>query len=167
MAQFQEQLGKFAETGKKTFNTLFSKVKAKMQEFDNPSGQGQPSSSTHPLPHGDSWNTPAQSQSYYDPNPSRAAEGYDVGDAAPHTSMNQGPPSMTAQPSSTPPSAIGVSTSSPNTGTSPPSNVDPSKIGLLPKRPVSLGSSPQPSKNFNEDEVEYVENPFEESAHRR
>jgi hypothetical protein len=52
--QFQEQLGRFAESmwelvfrkdstdmclaGKKTFNTFLSKVRAKIQEFDSPSG---------------------------------------------------------------------------------------------------------------------------------
>ncbi|KAF8070805.1 hypothetical protein FPV67DRAFT_1043812 [Lyophyllum atratum] len=41
MQEIQQQLGKFAETGKKTFGNLFSKVKAKIQEMDQPRpGQG-------------------------------------------------------------------------------------------------------------------------------
>lgn len=34
MAEFQEQINKIAETGKKTFGNIFSKVKAKIQEYD-------------------------------------------------------------------------------------------------------------------------------------
>ncbi|KAG6813138.1 hypothetical protein H0H92_013762 [Tricholoma furcatifolium] len=36
MAEIQQQLGKFAETGKKTLGTFFNKVKAKIQEMDQP-----------------------------------------------------------------------------------------------------------------------------------
>ncbi|KAF8581594.1 hypothetical protein K439DRAFT_1414134 [Ramaria rubella] len=169
VAQFQEQLGRFAETGKKTFNTIFSKVKAKMQEFDNPSGQGQPSVATYPVAGGDSWNAPAQSQShsYYDPL-SASAQGYDMGPAAPpHTSISDTP-----GPATQPTTVLKSTSTTPVTYPSPsippgvPSSgtVDPTKIGLLPKRPVSLGSSPQPSRPADDDELEYVENPFEEST---
>ncbi|KAF7371463.1 CUE domain-containing protein [Mycena venus] len=41
MQEFQEQFNKFAESGKRTVGTLFSKVKAKIQEFDQPVGQAQ------------------------------------------------------------------------------------------------------------------------------
>ncbi|KAF8684260.1 CUE domain [Rhizoctonia solani] len=34
-AGYQEQLNRIADTGKKTFNTIFTKVKQKMEEFDN------------------------------------------------------------------------------------------------------------------------------------
>ncbi|KIJ49633.1 hypothetical protein M422DRAFT_777560 [Sphaerobolus stellatus SS14] len=160
MAQIQEQLGKFAETGKRTFNTLLSKVKAKIQEFDSPAGaQSQPSShaQSHPLPHGDSWSTTAQSQTYYNPNP--VVQGYEVQSTAAHVS---------SQPAAIPVHPSTVTTESPGTfqppASSPPNAVDPAKIGLLPKRPVSLGSSPQPSRIADDDDdIEYVENPFEES----
>lgn len=36
MQEFQEQFNKLAESGKKTFGSLLSKVKAKIQEFDQP-----------------------------------------------------------------------------------------------------------------------------------
>ncbi|KAG5639456.1 hypothetical protein H0H81_001578 [Sphagnurus paluster] len=36
MAEIQQQLGKITETGKKTFGNIFSKVKAKIQEMDQP-----------------------------------------------------------------------------------------------------------------------------------
>jgi len=159
IAQFQEQIGKIAETGKKTFASLFSKVKAKIQEFDNPPTQN-PYSSTSANPSSSSYSqTPAPSQPYYDPN----ARGYDV-DAPLHiqSSYAQSAPAATAGDShtftETEPSAAAVPTVS---------EVDPLKIGLLPKRPVTLGSSPQPSRNAeDDDDLEYVENPFEENNRR-
>jgi len=49
----------------------------------------------------------------------------------------------------------------------PASNIDPGKIGLLPKRPVSLvNTESQPSHaQDEEEELEYVENPFEEGKY--
>lgn len=46
MAEFQEGFYKIAETGKKTFNTIYSKFKAKMQEFDQGGGPVSGSTST-------------------------------------------------------------------------------------------------------------------------
>lgn len=46
MAEFQEGFYKIAETGKKTLSTLVSKVKAKMQEFDQGGGPVSGSTST-------------------------------------------------------------------------------------------------------------------------
>ncbi|KAF8517656.1 hypothetical protein JB92DRAFT_3142279 [Gautieria morchelliformis] len=164
--QFQEQLGKFAETGKKTFSTFLSKVKAKMQEFDGSAGQAQPSGAPRPLPGGDSWNTPVRSQTYYAPNPPTSVHGYDLGTSVPSTqpSMSSAAQPVTAEPrvASDPPNVSSSPLAGAATG-----SVDHSKLGLLPKRPVALGSSAQPSRNnADDDEVEYVENPFEESAHR-
>lgn len=71
MAEFQDGFNKIAETGKKTFSSIVSKVKAKMQEYD----QGQGASSTQPTwgqTSQPSWGggQPVQHQeSYYDPNP--------------------------------------------------------------------------------------------------
>ncbi|KAN0091587.1 hypothetical protein V8E55_005153 [Tylopilus felleus] len=46
MAEFQEGFNRIAESGKKTFSSIMSKVKAKMQEFDQ--GQGRSWSQNHP-----------------------------------------------------------------------------------------------------------------------
>ncbi|CAE6530827.1 unnamed protein product [Rhizoctonia solani] len=51
-AGYQDQFNKIADTGKRTFNTIFSKVKQKMEEFDNrnpPDTQhmNQPQQSSH------------------------------------------------------------------------------------------------------------------------
>ncbi|KAI9571741.1 hypothetical protein HD554DRAFT_2168996 [Boletus coccyginus] len=66
MAEFQEGFNRIAESGRKTFSSIVSKVKAKMQEFDQ--GQGR-SQNQNPLPN----QLPqAASGSYYPPNaPSR------------------------------------------------------------------------------------------------
>jgi len=62
----------------------------------------------------------------------------------------------------------------PATGTGA-SNVDPSRIGLLPKRPVSLlapkavsteAQPPQPAAQ-DSDDLDYVENPFEDEERHR
>ncbi|KAF8520447.1 hypothetical protein BU17DRAFT_65455 [Hysterangium stoloniferum] len=161
IAQFQEQIGKIAETGKKTFTSLFSKVKAKIQEFDNPPTQN-PYSSTSADPSSSNYpHTPAPSQPYYDPNP----RGYDV-DTPSHiqSSYAQSPPAAIAGDSRIITEIEPSATVAPTAG-----GVDPSKIGLLPKRPVTLGSSPQPRNAADDDgilDLEYVENPFEENNRR-
>ncbi|KAJ7121301.1 hypothetical protein C8R43DRAFT_1033780 [Mycena crocata] len=177
MQEFQEQFNKFAESGKKTFGTLFSKVKAKIQEFDQPAGQSSSSqygagaggdtypyeANQHPYPA--ARRTPQQQQqaqqqaqmpAYYDPNapasnttpPSSAtAMGYD---AAPR-SMS---PSDASGPASPPTTNAGAP------------QIDGGKLGMLPKRPVSLLRTNSPPTTApprsDEDELEYAENPFEE-----
>ncbi|KAJ7467203.1 hypothetical protein FB451DRAFT_1260475 [Mycena latifolia] len=179
MQEIQEQFNKFAESGKKTFGTLFSKVKAKIQEFDQPAGQSSSSGAAYgaggdtypyeanqnpyPVAHQQSQQqrqqaqTQAQMPAYYDPN-------------AP--SSNPSPPgSATAMGYDT---GAPVSMSPPGSGPSPPPStntgappIDGGKLGMLPKRPVSLlrtnsppTAAPHPSSD--EDELEYAENPFEE-----
>ncbi|KAJ6573567.1 hypothetical protein DFH09DRAFT_1079122 [Mycena vulgaris] len=61
MQEFQEQFNKFAESGKRTVGTLFSKVKAKIQEFDQPVGQAQAQAHSQ---------AQAQMPANYDPPPS-------------------------------------------------------------------------------------------------
>ncbi|KAF8326652.1 uncharacterized protein EI90DRAFT_3156560 [Cantharellus anzutake] len=43
---FQEQFTRIADTGKRTFNNIFSKVKAKLQEFDTPASQHKSSAAS-------------------------------------------------------------------------------------------------------------------------
>ncbi|KAF9050061.1 hypothetical protein BJ165DRAFT_1456239 [Panaeolus papilionaceus] len=165
MQDIQEQFTKIAETGKKTFGTIFSKVKAKIQELD----QGRPiPSSSNPDPsqrQSPPSAAPASSNiqsnaTYYDPNPSPAErqrpiaaspprtsppvttatnKGYDVGDDSP-------PPATIASPSPTPvtktvvtPPAETISAlPSPPPATSSGAPFDAGRFGLLPKKPVSL-----------------------------
>ncbi|KAG2065093.1 hypothetical protein BDR04DRAFT_1109100 [Suillus decipiens] len=75
IAEFQDGFNKIAETGKKTFSSIVSKVKAKIQEYDQ--GQGASRQDTQPTwgqSSQPSWGSgqPTQPQyqsSYYDPNP--------------------------------------------------------------------------------------------------
>ncbi|TFK66496.1 hypothetical protein BDN72DRAFT_844275 [Pluteus cervinus] len=75
MAEFQDQVSKFAETGKKTLGSLFSKVKAKIQELDSqrtgtsgaPAQQQQQQQQWGQVPY-NSYQPPAQQQPlYYQP----------------------------------------------------------------------------------------------------
>ncbi|KAJ6508093.1 hypothetical protein DFH09DRAFT_1374853 [Mycena vulgaris] len=180
MQEFQEQFNKFAETGKKTFGSLFSKVKAKIQEFDQPAGQSSSGGAYGTGAGGDTYpyeahqnpypteqqqyqqqqqqaQAQAQTPAYYDPN-------------AP--SANPSPPSSAgydaAPRSMSPPGAATASPPSTNAGRP---QIDGGKLGMLPKRPVSLlrtnsppaaAAAPHPSSRSDDDELEYAENPFED-----
>jgi len=150
MAEFQDGFNKIAETGKKTFSSIVSKVKAKMQEYDQgPSRQdtqptwGQPSQASwsggqsptntslqpqYQSPYHDP-NTQYQ-ESYYDPNPPAESRilgsGYVVQSPPRSIGGNSNPnlvPNTThvAPNSTTKPASTGSSTYTlPTTGTSPP-----------------------------------------------
>jgi len=175
-----ETFNKIAEGGKKTFNSLFSKVKAKMQEYDQSRNDPYASASGNQYPPG----TPSQQdrhtmmqQSYYDPNfqpyepqaPVSHVQGYDL------TSPDPNPQTVTSDNIN----AVGASTNysrdssdvRANSSSHPRANIDPSKLGLLPKNPVSLIDSSPPSKTAptedHLDDLEYVENPFEEDARHK
>lgn len=83
MTEFQDGFNKIAETGKKTFSSIVSKVKAKIQEYDQ--GQGASRQDTQPTwgqSSQSSWGggQPTQSQSqssYHDPNPQHQESYYD------------------------------------------------------------------------------------------
>jgi len=172
MAELQEQFSKIAETGKKTFGNIFSKVKAKIQELD----QGRPAGSGPPQGSNQGWPSPGGAPSagaasyfpppqpsqpqaqaaYYDPNPQPTA-----GVATGHTPSpaRKSPPAGAVQgydvggsytpPVSTSPSPPTsnqpqpTSIAPPATGsTASPGPIDAGKFGLLPKRPVSLLRDP-------------------------
>ncbi|KAI5119810.1 hypothetical protein M0805_006943 [Coniferiporia weirii] len=193
MTEVQEQFSKIAESGKKTFSSLFTKVKAKMQEFDqsrNAPGPAPQSSWGYGAPsgamsasQGQNFQPPFSSSQpqaqYYAPAGAQAREprrddyghqGYDASPAA------QQPSPAAATESSIPvaraaaavPTAERIPPRPTSTGPPPAGNVDPTKIGMLPKRPVSLiGFNPQASPTHAEDdddELDYVENPFEDRS---
>ncbi|KIM75984.1 hypothetical protein PILCRDRAFT_798452 [Piloderma croceum F 1598] len=175
IGEFQEQFAKIADTGKKTFTTIFGKVKAKMQEFDQSrTGQSSAQAGTEPSWGTESTGGPPGSQSfyesqqshnqpsYYDPNPQRQRTG---------TGRTQTPGYDVTALQNPEPGPAGGSSPPPTTGTPPPPStssgapaIDPSKLGMLPKRPVSLLRSPNDPapKPDDDDELEYAENPFEE-----
>ncbi|OCB87339.1 hypothetical protein A7U60_g5478 [Sanghuangporus baumii] len=177
MTGVQEQFTKIAETGKKTFSSLMSKVKAKMQDYDqgnNQSGSSQQSQQTSWGPGTPSGVSPPQNEysqplqrGARSPPLAEAVQGYDANPpSAAGTGLSSGP-AVSATPSPIPAPAERIPARPPSAG-----NVDPSKIGMLPKRPVSLldttGSQPQAQSNAMahrdsaDDELDYVENPFEE-----
>ncbi|KAF8629871.1 hypothetical protein AX15_003230 [Amanita polypyramis BW_CC] len=182
MSELQGHISRFAETGKKTFDSLFSRVKAKIQEYDRPNKDPEassvPSWGGAPSSSSEQWtrNGTTRQPSYYDPNPPVAAvtlssppsagktavQGYDV-------EIERG--TGTAEPSRTEPTP-GVASHRTSTSARPVTTIDGGKLGLLPKRPVSLLKPPEkPSdqepvqQHFPEDDndLEYAENPFEDS----
>ncbi|KAJ3009847.1 hypothetical protein NUW54_g2652 [Trametes sanguinea] len=214
LEEIQRTMGQIAESGKRTFSSIVSKVKAKINEYESSrrrvpdcrnGGQSSAAASTSPQ-----WgNAPptqldrhtasqAYQQHYYEPepNPTPASEqsialhgpthaqgqqlqGYDL-DA--HVAQPNPVPATAASPIPTP----GVSSGRPITPTGlgqqlspaasprpsgdvprppPTSSGSPVNPGLLPKRPVSLlnANSPPPTRSSDEDDdLEYVENPFDE-----
>ncbi|TCD67863.1 hypothetical protein EIP91_011860 [Steccherinum ochraceum] len=200
---FTETVSRIAESGKRTFTSIVSKVKAKMSEMEqnrNAQKQGSGSQSNHPYEQYSGHPGPvdrhavsqAVANQYYGSegdappaannpavggwtSPSQEVRGYDVGE----------PERTTAQPVSIPPPEASVTPpytgapASPGSGIPKPpttgsgSPINAAKLGILPKRPVSLlGSQPNsatapdspssPRREADDDDLEYMENPFEE-----
>ena len=173
--------------GKRTFSSFLTKAKAKIQEFDQSRTQGQqsgtagggsltqyqnPSQQQPPAPWvtGGSWTQGA---------PPQHAPGLDRHQQA--AAYAPVAPSTVPAPSTTPNTVPGLDfasgtpppprTSSGAPGSSPPRALDPNEVGLLPKRPVTLqtaqsgsvgGRGGVPPPDDDSEELEYVENPFEE-----
>ncbi|KAK0225607.1 hypothetical protein IW262DRAFT_1357018 [Armillaria fumosa] len=166
MAELGEQFNKFAETGKKTLGSLFSKVKAKLSEMDQSrQNNNTASSSTSQQPwvnYDDTYGSSGQQASYYDPNPPPVNNANKP--ASPSPVQVQGydlTPSPKEETVPRPPS------------TGPGLPIDGGKLGLLPKRPVSLLRTPSPPTDgqpgptaktsaVDGHDLEYVENPFED-----
>ncbi|RPD53205.1 hypothetical protein L227DRAFT_513636 [Lentinus tigrinus ALCF2SS1-6] len=201
--ELQRTMGQIAESGKRTFSSIVSRVKAKINEYDqsrNGSGQSSGSSTTPqwgsapPTQIDRHTASQAYQQQYFGPGSTTQSQ-YNP-DAEPHqislqdntqvTGYNVDAPSTRNQPQplaapvptpaarSTSPVASGLSpAASPRPSSDVPrppptvtgSPVNAAKIGLLPKKPVSLlntNSPPATRPSDDDDELEYVENPFEE-----
>ncbi|PPQ63691.1 hypothetical protein CVT24_004576 [Panaeolus cyanescens] len=193
MQDIQEQFTKIAETGKKTFGNIFSKVKAKIQEFD----QGRPVPSSSNPESSQRWSPPSaaptspnvqSSAAYYDPNPTPVQaqqpiaasppctsppittttnKGYDVGDDSLIPAASSPP---TVKSTSPPLAAEATSSIAPPPATNSGAPIDAGKFGLLPKKPVSLlpqssATSGPASNNIydSDDDLEYAENPFDDA----
>ncbi|KAG7446561.1 uncharacterized protein BT62DRAFT_931999 [Guyanagaster necrorhizus] len=173
MAELGEQFNKFAESGKKTLGSLFSKVKAKISEMDQSRQNNNAASSSasqqswtaggNAYSYDDSHGS-GQQASYYDPNPPPINDTNKPASPSPVPAQVRGydlTPSPKEETVPRPPSA----------GQGMP--IDGGKLGLLPKRPVSLfrtstppvdGQLGPPTKieSDNDHDLEYVENPFED-----
>ncbi|KAJ7873923.1 hypothetical protein B0H14DRAFT_3859985 [Mycena olivaceomarginata] len=155
MQEFQEQFNKFAETGKKTLGTLFSKVKAKIQEFDQPVAPSQSSSSedtyaydAHQSARYDAHQqaqsraqAQAQTPAYYDPNAT-------AGDSA-----SNSPPGERERGV-----RCGQTRHAPQTPRLPP--------GTNPPPTASTGAGGGAPPSSDDDDLEYAENPFEEHGRK-
>ncbi|KAF8348245.1 hypothetical protein F5887DRAFT_638563 [Amanita rubescens] len=187
VSDIQDQISRFAESGKKTFESLFSKVKAKIQEYDKPAGSKEPEApnlpswGAEPSPGASkqrwSYNSGSQQQPlYHEPTPSvtvvpssssaltgKPVHPYDIGveqDAGTSVPLKTEPISDVASPRM-------------SIGSRPITTIDGGKLGLLPKRPVSLlkpqvaaagqTESERQTSLDDDDELEYAENPFEDS----
>ncbi|VDB84910.1 unnamed protein product [Peniophora sp. CBMAI 1063] len=200
-AEVQEQVTKFAESGKRTFSSLLTKAKAKLQELDQSraqgQGQGQSSASASNPPSQTQYQNPGQQQpvapwasggSWNQSAPPQPAPGLDrhaqaaayapVAPStvpAPSTTPNTVPGHDFASTGTPPPPRTGsgvVGNANAGVSASPPRALDPSEVGLLPKRPVTLqaaqsgsvgGRGGRAPPEDEGDELEYVENPFEET----
>ncbi|KAI9507468.1 hypothetical protein F5148DRAFT_1285174 [Russula earlei] len=187
LADVQEQLSKMAESGKRTFSTFMSKVKAKVQEMDQPRSTPNPSSSPDTntgtgyvvQPQSPVLDRPAQRANYaptavHGPRPVTVEDEFESGHTDPvfrdlgeradsHALRPLLPPSSSDNDYAPHPAfrryrALVTLADLQFSG----------KIGLLPKRPVSLvnaESQPRRAHDEDEEELEYVENPFEEGRY--
>ncbi|KAJ7015841.1 hypothetical protein C8F04DRAFT_1171172 [Mycena alexandri] len=167
MQEFQETFNKFAESGKKTIGSLFSKVKAKIQEFDQPAGNSSSSGDPYGDPyHGnaEAYERAGQSQQSPFPPASRHAQTaqYQPRQTPAQQQVQQERAAMPAyydpngggdddivlggeggrgyDATPTTPAGAGVAVGSPplpTTNSGAPA-LDGGKLGMLPKRPVSL-----------------------------
>ncbi|KAI0666017.1 hypothetical protein C8Q78DRAFT_1072766 [Trametes maxima] len=203
LQELQRTMGQIAESGKRTFSSIVSKVKAKINEYEASRNTGQSSNSSTTPQWGSAPPTQldrhtasqAYQQHYYggEASPSPAVEqpitlngpstheqvqGYDLdAPAAPAPAPAPAQRNLASPGSSPLPTPLAGAQISPAASPRPsgdvprpPSTVSGSpvnaaKIGLLPKRPVSLLSAntpPATKPSDEDDELEYVENPFEE-----
>ncbi|RXW25028.1 hypothetical protein EST38_g843 [Candolleomyces aberdarensis] len=193
MTEIQDSLTKAAEVGKKTIGGLFTRVKAKIQEFEqgrsntnqsqwaggyDPQQQQQPYPQQAPYAqyHGSAGAASPPQASYYDPNvpsPVISEQTFSPPSRTPAPAVQgyDASPSSTAATAPSPPPATS-STAGASSVPPPASNaapIDGGKLGLLPKRPVSLvRETPQPRRSYDSDDgLEYAENPFEEQNSKK
>ncbi|KAF9793216.1 hypothetical protein BJ322DRAFT_1103637 [Thelephora terrestris] len=169
MQEVTETLNKLAESGKRTFSSLFTKVKAKIQELDQPRpDSGSPSTANG----GGTFSaTPSHqdrhtmmTQAHYQPTDTQPVRGYDMSYQSSPTPVADQPWRTSSNKPDQRPSSPEITLGS-NHSYQQTSNIDPAKLGILPKRPVTLDGSSSPQLRSAE-ELEYAENPFEDERHK-
>jgi len=171
MQEVAESFNKLAESGRKTFNTLFSKVKAKIQELDQPRPDSGPPSTGNgggffsgAPSHQDRHTMMTQALYQQPPANTQPVRGYDMTyQPSPTSAPDQPPTTFSPKPDQRSLSPDITPTSDHSNQQA--SNIDPAKLGILPKRPVTLGDSSPPHRRSTE-ELEYAENPFEDGRHK-
>jgi hypothetical protein len=176
--EFQEHISLFAknarDVSKKTFSSIVSKVKAKIHEYDQ-GRQGNASNEVVPnwgsgTPGGHKYvrQTAEQPQPHSAPTVGAGPASRSV--PQPPKDHNKDSPSMADSPYVAPSlDRPGQGSDTSHSASGPNPVVDYGKIGLLPKRPVSLLAADGPNANKpreddDADELEYVENPFEQKG---
>ncbi|KAL1695022.1 hypothetical protein GGG16DRAFT_86703 [Schizophyllum commune] len=169
MSDIQAQVKQFGETAGKTLGSLFSKVKAKIQELDtNNNGggaSGSQASQQQQQQQQAQWaaSPNANYQPYRRSQESSARRSHEA--AAAHYEDSE-PIRLGSPPAEAGRSSQGYDVSpSPSPAPRPTSRssrpIDGGKLGILPKRPVSLVRDPSPKPSDDDDDLEYAENPFE------
>ncbi|KAF7985085.1 hypothetical protein HWV62_8963 [Athelia sp. TMB] len=172
LADLQEQVAKFADTGKKTFSSLLTKAKAKLQEFDQQrTGQSSAQAGTQPSWGAQQYEAPSQSYgqppgqaqpsygqpppqaqpSYYDPNPQptrqdsfASTQGYDTTPLpSSQTPYSAAPPVGSAAPSVAALSSTAVAGSAPTTPAVTTPRPPATSSGAPPIDPSKLGMLPK------------------------
>ncbi|KAJ2926745.1 hypothetical protein H1R20_g10342, partial [Candolleomyces eurysporus] len=193
MTEIQDSLTKAAEVGKKTIGGLFTRVKAKIQEFEqgrsntnqsqwaggyDPQQQQQPYPQQAPYAqyHGSAGAASPPQASYYDPNvpsPVISEQTFSPPSRTPAPAVQGYDASPTSTPATAPSPPPATSSTTGASSVPPPASnaapIDGGKLGLLPKRPVSLvRETPQPRRSYDSDDgLEYAENPFEEQNSKK
>ncbi|KAL1760516.1 hypothetical protein FB107DRAFT_256041 [Schizophyllum commune] len=167
MSDIQAQVKQFGETAGKTLGSLFSKVKAKIQELDTNNSGGGASGSQAPQQQQQQAQWAASPNANYQPyrrsQESSARRSHEA--AAAHYEDSE-PIRLGSPPAEAGRSSQGYDVSpSPSPAPRPTSRssrpIDGGKLGILPKRPVSLVRDPSPKPSDDDDDLEYAENPFE------
>ncbi|KAF8893585.1 hypothetical protein BD779DRAFT_1507041 [Infundibulicybe gibba] len=185
MAEVGEQFTRIAETGKKTFGTFFSKVKAKIQELDQTrtTPNTQPTWSSNPNSSAPPPNTyarpPNSAAAYYDPNPptrsleqspqpsfqqptyTGAPHGYDVTPVA-----ASGPsPTGSGSAGATTPTFPSASSVTPPPAPAPVSTEPAPRISTSASPPINTASlSPPAERQISEDTIGSVDSDSEQDA---
>ncbi|KAJ4483949.1 hypothetical protein J3R30DRAFT_3679101 [Lentinula aciculospora] len=158
MTEISDQFNKIAETGKKTFGNIFSKVKAKISEFDQSRQEG---SSWSTGVGGDTYPYEPGQAPYPNPTPPQQSRHQRMQQMQQQQLLRQQQQQQEQQArqyqqqpayydpnpmSESPPSSVDVDSTytAATTPRTPPtsSGIDAGKLGLLPKRPVSLLRAP-------------------------
>ncbi|KAF9067715.1 hypothetical protein BDP27DRAFT_1422575 [Rhodocollybia butyracea] len=151
MTEISDQFNKIAESGKRTFGNIFSKVKAKIAELDQP--RPETSSSSYPTEAAYPTTQQHRHQRMQQVQQTAQARQYEQQQQQ-QLQLNQQPayydPNSTSE---SPPSSAGGYDVTPSphiestTPRTPPasSGIDAGKLGLLPKRPVSLFRAASPT----------------------
>ncbi|KAG9120944.1 hypothetical protein FRC07_003308 [Ceratobasidium sp. 392] len=155
----QEQFNKFADTGKKTFNSIFNKVKQKMEEFDK---QHPPDTQNMNRPpqsgHWSNWQAPSPGPAHQPPQHAATYAQSPAPGAAPPIPAAQSPPpaaahgALNSNPYGAPPTNANADA---NAATLPTSSgrwqyqPEPGAASAQPQAPATGAGAPEPKRSID------------------